>query len=289
LAPGALGERDRRELPAERRSQRTAYDRSKLDSESGDPRGHRRRSRCGDPLSHGRDRAARLRASLGRRALLDMYRGRLPIGVAGGFDWVDARDVAIGAIASETWGRRASVISYRGTGRRCGSCSRHAGGDRSSGVRGSMRRCGSRCGACRSLRPTRSSRDRRPLYTAAELRTLTQHRHCTTQRPAASSASRPVRSDRRSWTRSPSSSRRACSIETRARTSFREAFVDARPRMSASSRRTGCLLGLHRLRRALVPLSPVRDRAVRQASCARDGARRSARRWAGSSWRPRRR
>ena len=38
--------------------------------------------------------------------LLDLYRGRLPALVRGGFDWVDARDVARGALAAEERGRR---------------------------------------------------------------------------------------------------------------------------------------------------------------------------------------
>lgn len=39
-------------------------------------------------------------------ALLDIYRGRMVALVDGGFDWVDARDVAAGAIAAEKSGRR---------------------------------------------------------------------------------------------------------------------------------------------------------------------------------------
>src|SRR5262245_37296957 len=42
---------------------------------------------------------------LAGRALIEMYLGRLPMNVASGFNWVDARDVAGGAIAAETRGR----------------------------------------------------------------------------------------------------------------------------------------------------------------------------------------
>ncbi len=40
------------------------------------------------------------------RVLLDLQRGALPALVAGGFDWVDARDVCAAAIAAEDRGRR---------------------------------------------------------------------------------------------------------------------------------------------------------------------------------------
>ncbi|HUT98974.1 MAG TPA: SDR family oxidoreductase [bacterium] len=39
------------------------------------------------------------------RFLLGLLRGRVPAAVAGGFDWVDARDVAAGALAAEERGR----------------------------------------------------------------------------------------------------------------------------------------------------------------------------------------
>ncbi len=42
---------------------------------------------------------------LAGRALIDMYLGKLPINVSGGFNWVDARDVAAGALAAEEHGR----------------------------------------------------------------------------------------------------------------------------------------------------------------------------------------
>jgi len=42
---------------------------------------------------------------LAGRALIDMYLGKLPMNVAGGFNWVDARDVAAGALAAEARGR----------------------------------------------------------------------------------------------------------------------------------------------------------------------------------------
>src|SRR5882672_1527392 len=38
-------------------------------------------------------------------ALITMYRGRLPMNLAGGFNWVDVRDVAAGALAAEARGR----------------------------------------------------------------------------------------------------------------------------------------------------------------------------------------
>jgi len=42
---------------------------------------------------------------LAGRALIDMYLGKLPMNVAGGFNWVDARDVATAAIAAGERGR----------------------------------------------------------------------------------------------------------------------------------------------------------------------------------------
>ena len=39
------------------------------------------------------------------RVLLDLYRGRLPAMVQGGFNWVDARDVCVGAMAAAESGR----------------------------------------------------------------------------------------------------------------------------------------------------------------------------------------
>jgi dihydroflavonol-4-reductase len=43
--------------------------------------------------------------SLMGQVLLDLYRGRLPVFVQGGFNWVDARDVCLGAMAAERLGR----------------------------------------------------------------------------------------------------------------------------------------------------------------------------------------
>jgi dihydroflavonol-4-reductase len=42
---------------------------------------------------------------LAGRALIDMYLGKLPMNVASGFNWVDARDVASGALSAEARGR----------------------------------------------------------------------------------------------------------------------------------------------------------------------------------------
>ncbi len=42
---------------------------------------------------------------LAGRALIDMYLGKLPMNVASGFNWVDARDVASGALLAEARGR----------------------------------------------------------------------------------------------------------------------------------------------------------------------------------------
>ena len=42
---------------------------------------------------------------LAGRALIDMYLGKLPMSIAGGFNWVDSRDIAMGAHAAETRGR----------------------------------------------------------------------------------------------------------------------------------------------------------------------------------------
>jgi dihydroflavonol-4-reductase len=46
------------------------------------------------------------RPSLLGRSLADFFRGRFRLLVEGGFDWIDARDVARAAMAAASWGRR---------------------------------------------------------------------------------------------------------------------------------------------------------------------------------------
>jgi dihydroflavonol-4-reductase len=84
---------------------RTAYDRSKTDGEAevhkGIDRGLDAVILNPTAVIGPHDYVPRLAG----RALIDMYAGRLPISVAGGFDWVDARDVAAAALSAASRGR----------------------------------------------------------------------------------------------------------------------------------------------------------------------------------------
>lgn len=119
------------------------------------------------------------RPHLAGRALIDMYLGKLPMSVAGGFNWVDARDVAMGALAAESRG---------GAGERYLLSGHWASlPDMASMMEAATGRRGPRLVAPLWLARvgvpylaafaalTRSQ----PLYTAPALRALTEHRECS--------------------------------------------------------------------------------------------------------------
>lgn len=131
---------------------------------------------------------------LAGRALITMYRGRLPVNVAGGFNWVDARDIAAGALAAEARGR--SGESYLLSG--------HWASMRD--LAALMRKCTGRRGP-RLVAPLWLARigvpffaawtkltGSEPLYTAASLRALKEHRVCSSAKASAELgfASRPL-------------------------------------------------------------------------------------------------
>ena len=115
---------------------------------------------------------------LAGRALIDMYLGKLPVSVAGGFNWVDARDVAAGALAAGARGRAGEryLLSGRWASIR----------DIAAMMEGATGRKGPRLVAPLWLARlgvpflaahaalTRSQ----PLYTAPALRALSEHRDC---------------------------------------------------------------------------------------------------------------
>jgi dihydroflavonol-4-reductase len=119
---------------------------------------------------------------LAGRALIDMYLGKLPMNVAGGFNWVDARDVAAGALVAETRGRTGAnyllsghwapmpdvaVMMERATGRR---------GPRLIAPLWLVRLGLPFVSAYASLSGSP------PLYTRPSLRALTEHRECDNTR-----------------------------------------------------------------------------------------------------------
>ena len=115
---------------------------------------------------------------LSGRALIDMYLGKLPMNVSSGFDWVDARDVAAGALAAEERGR---------TGERYLLSGRWAAMPE---IAGMMERATGRRGP-RLVAPLWLAKlglpfisayaaltGSQPLYTRPSLRALTEHRRC---------------------------------------------------------------------------------------------------------------
>jgi nucleoside-diphosphate-sugar epimerase len=128
------------------------------------------------------------------RALITMYRGRLPMNIAGGFNWVDVRDVAAGALAAEARGR---------TGERYLLSGHWASMPE---VAALMRACTGRAGP-RLVAPLWLARlalpflsawakltGSEPLYTGPSLRALTEHRACSSAKAEAELgfASRPL-------------------------------------------------------------------------------------------------
>jgi dihydroflavonol-4-reductase len=116
---------------------------------------------------------------LAGRALIDMYFGKLPISIAGGFNWVDARDVATGALAAEA--RGGAGERYLLSGKWASLSDMAAMMEAATGRRGPrlvaplwLARLGvPYIAAFAALSRTQ------PLYTAAALRALSEHRGCT--------------------------------------------------------------------------------------------------------------
>ncbi len=119
---------------------------------------------------------------LAGRALIDMYLGKLPMNVAGGFNWVDARDVAGSALAAETRGRTGA--NYLLSGHWAPMPDVAAMMERATGRRGP-----------RLVAPLwlvklglpfvsayASLSGSQPLYTGPSLRALTEHRECDNAR-----------------------------------------------------------------------------------------------------------
>ena len=173
--PGGVTDESR---PANDGPSSNAYDRSKTESES----------EIGGGIARGLDAVIvnptavigphDYAPRLAGRALIDMYSGKLKVGVEGGFNWVDVRDVAAGALAAEARGRTGERYLLSG----------HWASFRSLGV--AMRQATGRPGP-KIVAPLWLAKlgvpfvgahakytGSRPIYTAAELRVLKEHRHC---------------------------------------------------------------------------------------------------------------
>ena len=116
---------------------------------------------------------------LAGRGLIDMYLGKLPMSVDGGFNWVDARDVAKGALAAEARGRAGE--RYLLSGQWASIRDLAAMMEAATGRRGPrlvaplwLARLGVPFVAAYAAL-TRSH----PLFTAPALRALTEHRDCS--------------------------------------------------------------------------------------------------------------
>jgi len=122
---------------------------------------------------------------LAGRALIDMYLGKLPMNVSGGFNWVDARDVAAGALAAEARGRTGQ--NYLLSGRWAPVTEIAALMQESTGHRGPrlsaplwLARVGLPfIGAYAKLTGSQ------PVYTGPSLRALTEHRDCNNAKARA--------------------------------------------------------------------------------------------------------
>lgn len=115
---------------------------------------------------------------LSGRALIDMYLGKLPMNVSAGFDWVDVRDVASGALAAEERGR--SGERYLLSGRWAAMTEIAAIMRRATGRRGPL--LVAPLWLAKVGLPFISAyaavTGSQPLYTRPSLRALSEHRHC---------------------------------------------------------------------------------------------------------------
>lgn len=116
---------------------------------------------------------------LAGRGLLDLYHGTFPVNVDGGFDWVDARDAAAGALAAAERGRRGE--KYLLSGRWASMAEIAAIMREATGRKGPrlvvplwLARMGVTFVAAHA-----KLRGRRPLVTAEALRALSEHRTCS--------------------------------------------------------------------------------------------------------------
>jgi dihydroflavonol-4-reductase len=115
---------------------------------------------------------------LAGRALIEMYLGKLPMNVAAGFNWVDARDVTGGALAAESRGRTGE--NYLLSGHWAPMTDIAAIMERATGHRGPrlvaplwLAKVGLPfIGAYAALTGSQ------PLYTGPSLRALSEHRRC---------------------------------------------------------------------------------------------------------------
>jgi dihydroflavonol-4-reductase len=128
------------------------------------------------------------------RALIGLYRGELPMNLAGGFNWVDVRDVAAGALAAEERGRTGERYLLSGhwasmpdIAKLMRDCTGHRGPRLVAPLM--LARLGVPFFAAWA-KLTRSE----PLYTASSLRALREHRVCSSAKADAELgfASRPL-------------------------------------------------------------------------------------------------
>jgi dihydroflavonol-4-reductase len=119
------------------------------------------------------------------RALITMHRGKLPMNIEGGFNWVDVRDVAAGALAAEARGRSGERYLLSGHWASMPD------------LAALMEECTGRQGP-RLVAPLWLARlglpflsawskltRQAPLYTAPSLRALTEHRVCSNAKAGA--------------------------------------------------------------------------------------------------------
>lgn len=122
---------------------------------------------------------------LAGRALIEMYLGRLPMNVAGGFNWVDARDVAAASLSAEA--RGGTGENYLISGHWAPMPEIAAMLQKATGRRGPrlvaplwLARLGVPfIGAYAKLTGSQ------PLYTGPSLRALTEHRECSNAKARA--------------------------------------------------------------------------------------------------------
>ena len=122
---------------------------------------------------------------LAGRALIDMYLGKLPVSIDGGFDWVDARDIAAAALSAETRGRsgeRYLLSGHWASVADVAAAMRLATGRRGPRIVAPM---GLAWLALPFLAAAAKLKRTEPLYSAPALRTLTEHRACNNAKARA--------------------------------------------------------------------------------------------------------